>query len=250
MQSGKCVKLAYDTEGLGDRCLGLKRQSKIGKILSIKNGLVKVVCDQKSGDYFQEELVVVACSGQAPPPPPAADDSHQVLVAKLTSRKTELERLLTYVESNVKDILGREKGNLAAKQQNASPADAKKLKGSISEIDTLLLPLIGMIGGRDNNSTKETIKGHLQQALRLKTAHNSKQSATPLIKGLYESMISTLESDKSNLKRLVNERIAASRYLKSLLPNVSFAGFAGGKRKSVRRKRTRNSRLTRVNARR
>lgn len=253
MESGKCVKLNYDTEGLQDRCLGLKGQNNIGKILSIKQGLAKVVSNQKSSDYFLEELVVVACPRQQQQPPAAAaaaGPSHQVLVQRLTSSKTQLERLLTYVERNVKDVLGKEKADLLEAQQKASPADAKNLRRFISEIETLLSPLLGLIGGRDNNHTKETIKGHLQQALRLKNEHNSKQSASPLIKGLYESMITTLDGDKSNLIALILEKKSTSQLLKHVLRNVSFAGFAGGKRKTVHRKRTRNRSTTRVNARR
>jgi hypothetical protein len=228
MQVGQSVKLKYNTDGLGTRCLGNVSDNRIGKILAISRGLATVVSKQKANEYFLEELNHYV--------EPVANDQSSLLVARLTNTKRELEDLLAYIDLNIKNKLGSQKGDLGARLQAANPAEGRRIRGEISEIDSLLGPLLGMIGYRENNAEKTTIRGHLKQAVSIKTAHNSKQALSAVVKAKYSSMIDTLNADMIRLKGLIQNKKVSSVLLKGLLSRINLEG--GKTRRNRRSKRS------------
>ena len=151
MLVGQCVRLINTSGGANTgRCLGIKRENKIGKILSNHEGIVTVEYNKKKSNYFSDEIEVVPCLEAVASPA-------QILINKLTAKKTEVETFLSYIESNVTSALVRQKTVFMVQTQTvAGPAKAKKIRGQLTEIESLLTPLLLSIGSaRDNTKDND-----------------------------------------------------------------------------------------------
>lgn len=239
-----CVKLKSTFNGAGDKCLGQIRDRKVGVVTNLpaNQNHVLVESENKESIYNKNELDIAPCPSR--PAVPA-----QAVESILSAPKTmELQTKMGDALGNVTNYIKSAQSVLAT--LNAAREIQKKLNDSTAGGNAVAVRKMALCDSvkAEVNKILTNLKESNTTGTNLITNHGTKERFSHAIQISFEKIITDIRKAGVALKAEIikaKEKSDEGRYLATILSE-----FKGGKRKTKRSKRTRNSRSTRVNARR